>query len=69
MTPHKADGAQAAYLRISDAMALLSVSRDTFRKLRMKAGFPAPRYIGVHPVFKREELLAWVDTQTEPAAA
>ena len=60
---------EPAFLRLTDAAKLLGVSRETFRTLRAKPGFPAARYIGTRPAFARAELIAWVNAQTAPAAA
>lgn len=54
------------FVTIEDFMAILHVSRSTIDRLRKRrpAGFPSEfQAVSRRPLFKRQEVLAWVESQ------
>lgn len=53
------------FVTIEDFMAILHVSRSTIDRLRKRrpAGFPSEFQPAGRPLFKRQEVLAWAESQ------
>jgi len=57
------------FLKGPEAANYIRVSKGQFHKLRKRDGFPEPRYVGASPVWRRDDLAAWVESQLTPRVA
>lgn len=57
------------FLKGPEAASYIRVSKGQFHKLRKRNGFPEPRYVGASPVWRRDDLATWIETQTAPSVA
>ena len=57
------------FLKGPEAAQFLRISKATFHRIRKRDDFPEPRYVGASPVWRRDELVDWVNAQTAPINA
>lgn len=56
--------AEPEWMRAEDVAALLGVKRETVVDYTRREGLPC-RYAGKSPVFKRDEVIAWLERRSE----